>query len=285
MSDKEFMDVKVLVKKMIEGEIQINKPMVITTMDRTSTEELSFLSHLLKYNGVDKNTIFVFLNEVLEVFNKRLEGMMSNDTIKKFIDKLKEEWKDMSDILFRQSFDQEEIKLIEDLIENINGLCKKFKGITDKVESNNITDVLDEDEMIENMDMFLKNIEEVYENIGEIREKLTKYETELNKLNMCVLLDLSMKNKELYLITSDIDSDKKISNNIHNIFLNYLFILNLIKKHLIYYNKTVDKVEQISTNMKKHTTNSKTSVKRYDSLFMKQEQEKGIEEYLSKLSL
>ena len=70
MSDKEFMDMKLLVRKMIEGEIQINKPLVITTKDRTSTEELSFLSHVLKYNEVTKETIFAgIFNENAEIID------------------------------------------------------------------------------------------------------------------------------------------------------------------------------------------------------------------------
>ena len=45
MVDGDFLQIKLLVREMIEGKIQINKPLVITSSDRTNTEELSFLSH------------------------------------------------------------------------------------------------------------------------------------------------------------------------------------------------------------------------------------------------
>ena len=57
---------------MIEGKIQINKPLVITSSDRTNLRKLSFLSHVLKYNGVKKRqTMFVFLNEILKYLIKK----------------------------------------------------------------------------------------------------------------------------------------------------------------------------------------------------------------------
>ena len=63
---------------------------------------------------------------------------------------------------------------------------------------------------------------------------------------MCVLLDLSMKNKQLYLDAFKLDEDKTIlPENIHNIFLNYILILNLIKKQIIYYKKSIKKVQEI----------------------------------------
>jgi len=283
MSDKEFMDMKLLVRKMIEGEIQINKPLVITTKDRTSTEELSFLSHVLKYNEVTKETIFVFLNETLEVFNTQILKLTRNSNIQNFIDNLKNEWCDVSDILFMELFSQDKVELIENLIENVNELCRNFKEITLKVESNNITDIVEEDEIVEKMDVFLSSVDEFKTKSGEIRGDLNGYEENLNKINMGVLLDLSMKNKSLYLKSGD--GTGNIPDNIHNIFLNYIFILNLMKKHIIYYKKTIDNVENIATNMEKHTVDTKVSVKKFDPLFMNQEQEKGIEDYLSKLSL
>ena len=84
MSDS-FLDLKILVKEMIEGKIQINKPLVITSSDRTKSEELSFLSHVLKYNDVKKETMFVFLNEILEVFNKEMNKLMRNRNVQRYI--------------------------------------------------------------------------------------------------------------------------------------------------------------------------------------------------------
>ena len=278
-----FLDLKILVKEMIEGKIQINKPLVITSSDRTNSEGISFLSHVLKYNNVKKDTMFVFLNEILDVFNKQISKLMGNSNVQKYIDNVKNEWDDLSDILFKEIFEEEQVKLMESLIENINELCRRFKEINTSIESNNVTDIVEEEDLVERMDIFVKSLQEFNKNTEEITSELDRYESNLNKLNTCLLLDLSMKNKQLYLEFNDINEDKNIPENIQNVFLNYLLILNLIKKQILYYKKTIKKVEDIVSNMKKHTVSRKMTVKSQDELFMIQEQEKGIESYLSNL--
>ena len=280
-----FLELKLLVKEMIEGKIQINKPLVITSSDRTKSEELSFLSHVLKYNGVKKETMFVFLNEILEVFNKEMNKLMRNRNVQRYIDGIKGEWDDLSDILFKDLFSEDQVKLMENILENINELCRRFKEINTSVESNNVTDVVEEDDLVDRMDTFVKSIKEFNENTEEIMEQLDRYEGNLNKLNTCVLLDLSMKNKKLYLEFNDLTEDRSIPENIQNVFLNYLLILNLIKKQIVYYKKTVKKVGEIAQNMEKHTVSTKMTVKSHDKLFMSQQHEKGIESYLGGLSL
>ena len=280
-----FLELKLLVKEMIEGKIQINKPLVITSSDRTKSEELSFLSHVLKYNGVKKETMFVFLNEILEVFNKEMNKLMRNRNVQRYIDGIKGEWDDLSDILFKDLFSEDQVKLMESVLENINELCRRFKEINTSVESNNVTDVVEEADLVDRMDTFVKSIKEFNENTEEIMEQLDRYEGNLNKLNTCVLLDLSMKNKKLYLEFSELTEDRSIPENIQNVFLNYLLILNLIKKQIVYYKKTVKKVEEIANNMEKHTVSTKMTVKSHDKLFMSQQHEKGIESYLGGLSL
>ena len=280
-----FLELKLLVKEMIEGKIQINKPLVITSSDRTKSEELSFLSHVLKYNDVKKETMFVFLNEVLEVFNKEMNKLMRNRNVQRYIDGIKGEWDDLSDILFKDLFSEDQVKLMESVLENINELCRRFKEINTSVESNNVTDVVEEADLVDRMDTFVKSIKEFNENIEEIMEQLDRYEGNLNKLNTCVLLDLSMKNKKLYLEFNGVTEDRSIPENIQNVFLNYLLILNLIKKQIVYYKKTVKKVGEIAGNMEKHTVSTKMTVKSHDKLFMSQQHEKGIESYLGGLSL
>ena len=283
MVDGDFLQIKLLVREMIEGKIQINKPLVITSSDRTNTEELSFLSHILKYNNVKKNTMLIFLNEVLEIFNNQIIKLMRNSNIQNYIDNVKLEWDDSTDILFKDIFTEEQVKSMENIMENINELCRGFKEINTSVESNNVTDLVEENDLVERMDTFVGLITEFNENIGEITSELDRFEENLKKLNSCVLLDLSMKNKRLYLEFNDMTDDKNIPENIQNIFLNYLLILNLLKKQIIYYKKTIKKVEEISGNMEKHTVSTKKVIKCHDKLFMNQEQERGIESYLDKL--
>ena len=59
MGDMEFLDIKELIKKMINGEIQINRPLLLTSGDRTETEKISFLGHILKYNDLNKKDTYI----------------------------------------------------------------------------------------------------------------------------------------------------------------------------------------------------------------------------------
>ena len=284
MSNSDYINIKSLVRKMIEGEIQINKPLMLTSKDRTDVEQLSFLTHIIKHNGVTKNTIFIFLNETLEVFNNQLLKLMKNKNVQTFIDNIKKEWSDTSDILFKKSLSENKITTIENILENINDLCIGFKDLNLKIESNNVTDILIEDELMDNMDIFIKSIKDFHESTDKINKEISEYEMILDNVNIKVLLDLSMKDKQIYLQYNDIESDDKIPEHIHNIFLNYIFILNLIKKHLIYYKNVIEKMKEISKNMSDYTQKSKLSVKKSDKVFMTKEYEKGIEKYIDSLS-
>ena len=102
MSKSDYIDIKSLVKKMIEGEIQINKPIMLTSKDRTGVEQVSFLTHVLRHNGVTKKTLFVFLNETLEIFNNQISKLMRDIHVQNFIDNIKKEWLNESEILFKE---------------------------------------------------------------------------------------------------------------------------------------------------------------------------------------
>jgi len=285
MSDMEHIDMKTLVKKMIEGEIQINRPITITSKDRTNTQCITFMSHLLKYNGVTKKTMFIFLNETLDIFNNQLLKLMKHPPINNFIQNIKNEWNITDNILYDNDNEklEDNVKLLEGLIEQINELCMEFKETNMKVESNNITDVVVEDELVENIDKFSKNINKFSDNTDELNKYIDDMVENINKVNVEVLMDLSMKDKLLYLKFNDIKKDNKISSSIHNIFLNYILIVNLIKKHLIYYKNVIKKVNEISENMGKFMKGSRVKLKKDDIFFQLREQEDELEKYFDKI--
>ena len=143
MGDMEFINMKELFKKMIDGEIQINRPLLLTSKDRTETEKISFLSHLLKYNDITKENIFTLLNEAMEVFNKRIKLFMKNPNFDDFVQSVVEEWGLVELNLYSNDKTLNgKISMIERLLENINELCHNFREVNSRIESNNITDVI-----------------------------------------------------------------------------------------------------------------------------------------------
>ncbi len=76
-----------------------------------------------------------------------------------------------------------------------------------------------------------------------------------------------MKDKSIYLMFSEIDEDVKLPTYINIMFLNYIYVINLIKKHIIYYKRTISKVNEISGNMGRYVGDSKDTIQSKDNLF------------------
>ena len=106
-----------------------------------------------------------------------MNKLMRNRNVQRYIDGIKGEWSDLSDILFKDLFTEDQVKLMESILENINELCRRFKAKTNtSVESNNVTDVVEEADLVDRMDTFVKSIKEFNENTEEIMEQLDRYE-------------------------------------------------------------------------------------------------------------
>jgi len=284
MGDMEFINMKELFKKMIDGEIQINRPLLLTSKDRTETEKISFLSHLLKYNDITKENIFTLLNEAMEVFNKRIETFMKNPNFADFVKSVVEEWGLVELNLYSNDKTLNgKISMIERLLENINELCHNFREVNSRIESNNITDVIENDELVESMNTFLKGIEDITKHFEELSRITDDLMNNIDKVSLQLLLDLSMKDKQLYLELNDIDNDNNINENIHNVFLNYAYILNLVRKHVIYYKSIIKKVKDITQNMSTFMVESKLRVKKTDRVFNLNQQQEEIDKYLTEL--
>ena len=284
MGDMEFINMKELFKKMIDGAIQINRPLLLTSKDRTETEKISFLSHLLKYNDITKENIFTLLNEAMEVFNKRIETFMKNPNFADFVKSVVEEWGLVELNLYSNDKTLNgKISMIERLLENINELCHNFREVNSRIESNNITDVIENDELVESMNTFLKGIEDITKHFEELSRITDDLMNNIDKVSLQLLLDLSMKDKQLYLELNDIDNDNNINENIHNVFLNYAYILNLVRKHVIYYKSIIKKVKDITQNMSTFMVESKLRVKKTDRVFNLNQQQEEIDKYLTEL--
>lgn len=281
----EHIGLKSLIEKCVKGEIQIGKPIMLTSRDRTETTTVSFLNHLMKYNGVKPESLFTFYFNTLNMFNKVFRKLMKESkSFDAYIQHIKKEWNVEAHILCEEVMMLGNSKqTIEELLENMNILCRQFRGLNGRVRTNNMTEVIVDDEMIEGMDEFLGKVGELSDEIDSISGILDKISGHIDKVNMVVLLDLSMKGKEMYLEYSNGEPDMRIPENINISFLNYVYIINLIKKHIVYYRRIVAKVRDISNNMGKYVEKSKESIQGKDEQFMMNKQQSDINSYLDGL--
>lgn len=282
----EHIGLKELINKCITGDIQMGKPIILTSCDRSDIVKISFLNHLIKYNGIKQEQLFTFYFKMLGFFNELFKKLMNKDeTFNKFIQHIKKEWNVEENILYEHDFKLDNSrKTIEELLENMNTLCGKFRELNGRVRTNNINDVIVEDEMMDNMDEFLENVRELSSEKEEISGMIDPIIEDINKLNTGILLDLSMKDKSMYLEMSDVDENNKIPDNINISFLNYVYIINLIKKHIIYYRRILSKVNDIYGNMSRYVEESRETIKSKDNLFQLNPQHDSIEEYLRSLT-
>ena len=280
----EYIDLRELIKKTVSGDVQINKAIMLTSRDRTETSMVTFLNHLMKYNKIKKEDLFTFYFKLINIFNKVFGGLMRSQIFNSYIQHVKKEWEHDDFILYKEDVEVDNSKkTIEELLENMNVLCRQFRELNNSVKTNNMNDVIVEDDMMDSMDSFLNKIRELSGEMGDITSLLDKISENIDKLRMDILLDLSMKDKSIYLMFSGIDDDLKIPGNVNIIFLNYIYIINLIKKHIVYFRRIISKVTTISGNMSKYVEDTKDTVKSKDNLFHLNKQQTSIDDYLEGL--
>ncbi len=281
----EHIELKRLVNMCVKGQIQIGRPIMLTSRDRTQTTNVSFLNHLLKYNGIKQEKLFTLYFKILQMFNRFFGDMMNKSTtFNRYVQHVKKEWNVDTHILYEYNTSLERSrKTIEQLLENMNILCRQFRELNMRVSTNNMTDVIVEDEMLDGMDEFLEKVRNISGEIDELSSVIDSISEGIEGLNMGTLLDLSMKDKTMYLEFGGVDDDVNIPENINISFLNYVYILNLIKKHIVYYRRILLKVKDISDNMSRYVEDSKDKIQSKDNLFSLNRQQGEIDGYLDGL--
>ena len=281
----EHIELKQLVNMCIKGRIQIGRPIMLTSRDRTQTTNVSFLNHLLKYNEIKQEKLFTLFFKILQMFNSFYGNTMNKSTtFNRYVQHVKKEWNVDTHILYEYNTSLERSrKTIEQLLENMNILCRQFKELNMRFSTNNMTDVIEEDEMMDGMDEFLEKVRDIGGEIEELSSVINSISEGIEGLNMGTLLDLSMKDKTMYLEFGGVDDDVNIPENINISFLNYVYILNLIKKHIVYYRRILSKVKNISDNMSRYVEDSKDKIQSKDNLFSLNRQQGEIDGYLDGL--
>jgi hypothetical protein len=281
----EHIELKQLVNMCVKGRIQIGRPIMLTSRDRTQTTNVSFLNHLLKYNGIKQDKLFTLYFKILQMFNRFFGDMMNKSTtFNRYVQHVKKEWNVDTHILYEYNTSLERSrKTIEQLLENMNILCRQFRELNMRVSTNNMTDVIVEDEMLDGMDRFLEKVRNISSEIDEFSSVIDSISEGIEGLNMGTIIDLSMKDKTMYLEFGGVCDDVNIPENINISFLNYVYILNLIKKHIVYYTRIISKVKDISDNMSRYVEDSKDTIQSKDNLFSLNKQQGEIDGYLDGL--
>lgn len=247
MDNLKYLEKKDLVNKCSDGSINIHDNIKLKNKVQNTLHYISFLEHLLYLCTSKNSNLLKILFSIKEKIEKNVTKYIDNIYFSECIQKTINEWNleiEPEDIFndSNETYNYDDFiennKNYNELLFNING----FESIIQKKNNQFDDDIKDSVVLIlTNCD---ESITELKKELKKVMSVITNLEPDYNYL----LTDLSTKSKKMYmeyikeqnknssifdsLITNKNDSD--IPDNINTIFLNYILIINMIKKELHY---------------------------------------------------
>ncbi|MBI29355.1 MAG: hypothetical protein CMI95_05645 [Pelagibacteraceae bacterium] len=247
MDNLKYLEKKDLVDKCSDGSINVHDNIKLKNKVQNTLHYISFLEHLL-YLCTSKNTnllkiLFNIKKNIEKNVNKYIDNIYFNECIQKTINEwnLEIEPEDIfnnSDKTYNYDDFIENNKNYNELLFNITGfesiIQKKNNQFDDDIKDSVIIILINCNESIDELKTELKKVMNVITNLEpDYNYLLTDLSTKSKKMYMEYIKEQN-KNSSIFdsLITNKNDSD--IPDNINTIFLNYILIINMIKKELHY---------------------------------------------------
>ena len=247
MDNLKYLEKKDLVDKCSDGSINVHDNIKLKNKVQNTLHYISFLEHLL-YLCTSKNTnllkiLFNIKKNIEKNVNKYIDNIYFNECIQKTINEwnLEIEPEDIfnnSDETYNYDDFIENNKNYNELLFNITGfesiIQKKNNQFDDDIKDSVIIILTNCNESIDDLKTELKKVMNVITNLApDYNYLLTDLSTKSKKMYMEYIKEQN-KNSSIFdsLITNKNDSD--IPDNINTIFLNYILIINMIKKELHY---------------------------------------------------
>ena len=259
-----IMDFDEMLQSILLGDISINQPIAISNTSGDQTKHLSFLSLLMNYPNFNQNNLMDTLYFLLSNFYEMLDNLYENQHIRQLIDRIEGEWymkvtpitsRPPMDETFLDSYNMHKKKSHETC-----DCCDKMCHLYDSELEKPISKIdgkkrKELKQSYKELNIVGKTTHQLSNKSKEDLQKLFNY---FNKYDMSLLIDLSGKHKSLYLQKTNGHS-KNIPDNIHIIFSNYIFLLNLMKKQLIQELKKVsNSIDELTTKLSDIQEKNKT---------------------------
>ena len=270
MEGLSYYNLEDLIEKVAAGELDVHRPIDLSNDVRNQKFEIPFLQHLLM---ICKNEGFslVHLLSMMHCQIKRsiLELIQENPFVRHMVQNTLNEWRlDISPFdIFKdgldelEGVDQEELfqyhklsdenKVLREIETSLNDLEGELSDRTV------ILQVVPNKEKVRHLDRRIRVLHGgCYDSMTRIQETMKELEEKTKAITPTynhVLLDMAMKHKssylEFYKNTIDNDNDDStitmfinernqvsIPNKIHNVFMNYCLIVNMVRKEFEYLN-------------------------------------------------
>ena len=240
MSKYDYKDYKTLLDDITSGNYVIQQPIYI------DNEPISFLGNLLNYSNIDKTNIHKILLSILnkiktELFKQQLKKTGSN--MQELVSKqwLSEDTEDKQENKIFCDHDCGCLGNVKDHMNNIGDYERFINELEEKLSDQKVySKLLPEQELNEYSVLELRNsIEDINNKCKIITDQLDRdlnlIESEkykIDNIDLSLLLDLSMKHINLYQQLNTDTNQTEVSPNIHNLYMNYTLVINLLKKQI-----------------------------------------------------
>lgn len=258
MSDLQYYTTDEFLNLYVKGDKSIDEMLSLDDLKHTTTYRISFLNHLLylcKHNNTSLLDMMNRLKDMIVNYMKRL--INENFYIKSYIETIIKEWSlilEADDIFddikgeFKYDDFVKQNKMYNELVGGMKGL---ERGIQNK-------EYVVDGELKDMMLLLHTNCKDCKEKILYHIQNLLNLINEIEPTYNYLLIDLSMKSKTNYLEKVDeihdnssvfgrllnTSTDKDIPKNINKIFMNYILVINMLKKEYHYLITTLKSINK-----------------------------------------
>lgn len=232
--------------KVYQGEIDIHQPIPIKNESGDMIKHVSFLSYLLEYPDVHKDNFHHVCMIMFRESYNQLQELLTNETVKLLYTNFLNNWKLKEPIIesFNNPFTEE--KTIQEMIIEAYSVCE---STTNKMEAVPL------ESQLMNESPYKREVESSVIICNQTLEKLKSYYQSINQLKkqlsmipLNVFIMLSFKHRNHYLL---LEPKADIPDNIHQIFLNYIYIQTMFHQELLVKSQMIlDVVEELKKPMR-----------------------------------
>jgi len=233
--DWKMMTFEELTGQIFHGELAIQEPIQMKNSIGDKIQSISFLSYLLQYHNIHKENIHHILMIVFSQFHQQINQMIQQNSIKPLFEQVLKEWESSEPQINLTSLSSEgEIDLLT-MAQEASESCNDTERLISHSHNVPLESKLNGGSPLEReigattilCDKALDKLKKHHQLVDDGIDQITSF-----PIN--VFIDLSMKHKSLYLLMNQETDNQDIPDSIHQVFMNFVFITNLLKKQLIH---------------------------------------------------
>lgn len=230
-----YIDFKKLMESILIGNTSVQEPITINNLSNSQTNNISFLTHLLKYDNITKDNLLENIFKIYEHFTHKIEELKKNKAIFEMMKRVNNEWYLNDSLSLSTPFNKTFFNSLNKIKSEYDDLCVNCREAildSEKIKEHPLDRILHGEDMyqreLKGSNILCNRMLEKLKNNMEETEKLIVF---FKGFNIPLYIDLSIKHRPLYFQL--MQGDNNIPMNIHRIFSNFVHIHNLLFKQLI----------------------------------------------------